>query len=119
MRFELRGIGAWIAGAKGFSGQYPKELAKEFDDSVLRLFDRTQRRVHVWTGELKASGRVVPAKMSGESVNVGVEYTSDHGMWEMLRGGEHDFLTEPLNETMPELEAAATDVFVKLVNEWN
>jgi hypothetical protein len=104
---EFKGIDAWISGAARFGGDYGKGVADDFDAISKSVYDDSQAIVHVITGELKASGQVILASsektgMGIEAVEGGVSYTSEHGFWEMLRGGEHDFLTEPMARHMPE-----------------
>lgn len=121
--FEWRGIDGWIRGAGRFGGAYGQTLQPEFDRITGRLYEMTQQRVHVISGELKASGTVVPtiaqrSSLGIESLDGGVVYTSEHGFWEMNRGGEHDFITEPLNEVVPEYLGAMDLSFKATLSGW-
>lgn len=122
IRFDFRGIDSWIAGAARFGGEYGQTVQPEFDKVTKRLYDLTQDRVHVISGELKASGEMISsAERSGlgiESLEGGVRYTSEHGFWEMHRGGEHDFLTEPLTEVIDDYTKVFDLAFKAVLSGW-
>ena len=97
------------AGSNGYPG-----VSFKFDDSELRdllanfkqkkvyreianealseLRDYAEIESHVLTGELQASWETSPLKMrdGGYSIMGELYSTSDHSVFEMLRGGDHD-----------------------------
>lgn len=112
--------------SKGFRIQTPRELAQwqasmsgvkvtpDMIDGwglmVDLLFANTQRVVHVWPvngGSLKSSGRS-SVKSTSDVVTGEVEYGSSsvpYALFEMARGGQHDYMQRGFEMTRPVMEA--------------
>lgn len=82
-------------------------------DSVLTAgFLDTQSRTHVLSGSLKASGRMESGVEDGEwqgtisygGASAGPNSVVDYAIYEMQRGGEHDFFSD-----LPGLDDRFTD----------
>lgn len=87
-----RGLGSMNVG--------PQALAV-WSQAIEVMYGRTQEKVHVWKtngGTLKASGSVAMSRDS-TSVSGTITYDAPYAIYEMARGGEHDFMTIAFKET--------------------
>lgn len=116
---KLRHFNAWMDGSRRFSRQYREAVKPGLDEALQKFFQDTQNRVHVLTGELKGSGTVQMFRGQGEDLVGTVTYTSDHAMYEMARGGEHDFFTEPMMNALPSFAEACDNKFEAVMNTWS
>jgi len=117
------GMQDWVRGARNFDKQFGKraedEVNRILEDKALPLATSI---VHVITGQLQASGVVVPMRFDGQNIEGGLEYGNDfvdYAPFEFARGGEHDWLTPTANEILPLLEEALGTAFTKTIDAWN
>ena len=98
----------WVNGLQ--SGMSPtRQEAMMMDQALDFMLTETQRRIHVLTGDLKYTGRIVEAQIDGDMVMGGIEYGGmigptrgrmvDYAEFEFGRGGTHDAITPALAAT--------------------
>lgn len=68
------------------------------------MFDKSQQKVHVLSGDLKSSGRPAETKVEGLTVVAEIAYEAEHALFEFSRGGDHDALTRAFEETLKVFE---------------
>lgn len=98
----------WVAALGDF--QLDDAALTEWHAANDKFFDRTQRYVHVLSGDLKTSGRM-SSDVDGKRLvgsteyggTTGTEGQVDYAIYEIARGGSHDFIGRAL--------ASATDDF--------
>lgn len=94
----------WVKSIKGTAGP-PHKVVGELEALLQSAFAETQASTHVITGSLKASGKT-ETDFDGEEWSGAIEYGGilwktaapgppndpvDYAIFEMARGGEHDF----------------------------
>lgn len=91
--------------------------AEEWRAATDIFFGRTQERVHVVTGALKASG-AADVLTSGDDVVGEVSYGGglvDYALAEQRRGPEHDYLNPAFVDSQPDFEAALGRTFERVM----
>jgi len=109
-------IGELVELLGGAPDRIVSEVEADLQDVLDAAFDLTQVRVHVITGQLKASGSVVPVLIDGDEVSGGIEYSAPYASYEMGRGGEHDFLTPAVEMVTSEVEEMIGRIVVGAVD---
>lgn len=97
MTIQIVGTEGIVKWARAFAGGVDVTEDEEmlFEQAVDYLFNQTQNRVHVLSGDLKASGRERVWR-EGPAVFGEIEYGGgevDYAWFEMRRGGSHDFMS--------------------------
>lgn len=115
-RIVKDGLDRWIRGLDQLGE--PDEAAEEVWRQVTDvMFDRSQARVHILTGDLKASGRS-ETRREGDRIVGEIEYDADHAIYEFRRGGKHDALGLAFKETYEMFRAALGQALEAQVREW-
>lgn len=89
------------------------------------MFIKTQEFVHVLSGDLKASGRLVETQVDGHLATFEIEYggtatgthTVDYAPYEIARGGTHDFPARAARATEEMFEGAVSDMLLKMIED--
>lgn len=77
---------------------------------LTEIYNEAIHFVHVDTGELMMSIGRTPVTYAGGGYNGEVFATSDHGIYEEARGGEHAFMTQAVQ--------SAETLFPYIIEEW-
>lgn len=121
--FEIEVPREFLHWATGLgAAMYPTaEEALMMDQAMDFMFTETQARVHVVTGDLKFTGRIVPARVDGDLIEGGIQYGGmvgpvrgkvvGYAEKEFGRGGSHDAITPAMSAA----EMVFTEAFVDMV----
>jgi hypothetical protein len=119
VRIQVSGaFDAWIDGLGAIEREMVIAAATPWKAAADVFFDRTQQFVHVLTGDLKASGQRAEIKHDFAALVAEVVYDSDHAIYELRRGGTHDFYGRALESTNDLFERALGQGFERMVATW-
>lgn len=114
MGIEASGLDGWTA---AMAADVTEVGAEEWRTATDLFFGRTQERVHVVTGALKASG-ASDVLTDGETVVGLVEYGGglvDYALAEQRRGPEHDYLNPAFVDAQADFETALQRTFERVM----
>ncbi len=114
----------WIAGATRFEPGFKGRTQGRWKNTLDRVYEESQKIVHVVTGSLKHSGRV-EIEWDGDELEGGVAYGGpsspkyvDYATQEFARGGEHDFLTPAFVKYAGRLGPVTIEAFEDEMRTW-
>jgi hypothetical protein len=90
----------WVEGLADMDSVEP-EAVEIWEQATEYFYGRTQEAVHILTGDLKASGEY-EIEPNGTTVEGVVSYGNedvDYAIYELRRGGDHDFLNGAFADT--------------------
>jgi hypothetical protein len=111
----------WVRGFAMLGHDAVAEGESEWDEATRAFYESTQRVVHVITGALKASGRMVVTREGDRLVGV-VQYgggSVDYALAERVRGGTHDYLQRGWQETERGFGEALRRVWPQVRQSWS
>lgn len=93
----------------------PKRIAQQVQGRMIRaqreLLGVARSVVHVKSGELRDSLYIVaPSYIGAEIGEFDVAARSSHGMYEVARGGAHDYVARTLEDGAGVIDGAADDI---------
>ena len=108
----------WVKGLSNFDLGDPAMEQWQAANDV--FFERTQRFAHIISGDMKRSGRMETSiegkQIIGETTYGGVTGTKgpvDYTVYELARGGSHDFIARALASTTSTLQDGLYEAIVE------
>lgn len=119
LKVEVKGMDTWVRGTTAFGKLLDTRLQVKLLNALDATFDMTQELVHIITGSLRGSGRKEIEQTGAATFRVAVIYGGpapgfpndpvDYAIFEMARGGSHDFMTPAVVATEHEYPRAMAD----------
>lgn len=116
----------WVAGLSDVGPQVEESAERTFEQAGDVFFSRTQSNVHVITGDLLSSGRVVTER-TRDGVQTEVRYGGvpgasgrivDYAVHEENRGGSHAFMARSWEQTEKMFARALPEAWDAVVSSW-
>lgn len=105
----------WVAGLQAV--ELDMSAAMKWEQAAEYMFSETQRLVHILSGDLKASGKVLRGTVGGMVVTTGIDYGMEYAIYEIARGGNHDFIGPALTRAERVFKETVIEIGIDMVTK--